>query len=737
MEPLSGTTTQAPSFKKMVTEAQKSYPILMAEKTKKWEKFEGDIASFVTRMGFSDVEQNFKIHGDKDSRNEIDVLCGKDSYVFVVECKTKDKVDSGSGIKKWVDILNGRRERYQQILGSSTKYKGYPHLLLILALSDDFFPTEGERSYAKKSGVHIWDARYISYYEQYPASLRSVAPYHILADAGAKMTAEATKSVVAFKSKIKINGHEIDSYMFAASPAELLRHCYVARREQGTEGYYQRLVNGGRLNLVARYIEAGGSFVNNAILAFDNGTEKLKLSFDSAHAQLKKLANDELIKKLYDPNYNLEVGILQFPLSYKSFWVIDGQHRIFGYSSVESKLQETSSLPVVLLDGISLEDQMRLFVDINHKQKTINADLIWDIRGEISPTELDGSISNLVKNIDEKGPLQKSIKIPARRQRAPINLSAFCRAIKKTGILKKNVRWVDSVPNPCFSQKGHPATAAKVAPTINAYFEALKKILSEDQFESIANSTSIEIFVALHSLLLPAIDISKSASDIQKYFEVELRPLVAELSSQLIKNIKKATGEALKDEQTRILFQIISRQSANAVIKKISSEIAEATSDYRVLEQGLRYWMANVFDRYSTTHRTFDEWFLKKCPQYFDRSKYEILLKRHKEQDRYKGHEMTLLDMLDMGNMLFLMREIEIRDLFKSCREELGTLKPDDIINHINFVRSVRNLDSHGNAAPLSAEEIQQAKNSQEILLKNIDLVKTGIDGDSDEDDVE
>ena len=60
----------------------------------------------------------------------------------------------------------------------------------------------------------------------------------------------------------------------------------------------------------------------------------------------------------------------------KAFLVLDGQHRIYGFSLAESTLR----VPVVIYNELSRRDESRLFIDINSKQRGVPNELLLDIK---------------------------------------------------------------------------------------------------------------------------------------------------------------------------------------------------------------------------------------------------------------------------------------------------------------------------------------------------------------------
>ena len=60
----------------------------------------------------------------------------------------------------------------------------------------------------------------------------------------------------------------------------------------------------------------------------------------------------------------------------KAFLILDGQHRVYGFSLAKTVLR----IPVVIYEGLSRRDETRLFIDINSKQKGVPPELLLDIK---------------------------------------------------------------------------------------------------------------------------------------------------------------------------------------------------------------------------------------------------------------------------------------------------------------------------------------------------------------------
>ena len=165
-------------------------------------------------------------------------------------------------------------------------------------------------------------------------------------------------------------------------PQKLLKISYVLHRNKANENMmptYQRIIKKKRLKDIREFLdnqENPGYFPNSVIINID--TDGKKLNWDNASPQVSNAIS--------------KIGILHLPKKFRSAYVIDGQHRLYGYS--ESKYRENNSIPVVAFVNLKRDEQVNLFMQINENQKavpktlreTLKSDLLWtskDLREQI------------------------------------------------------------------------------------------------------------------------------------------------------------------------------------------------------------------------------------------------------------------------------------------------------------------------------------------------------------------
>ena len=113
---------------------------------------------------------------------------------------------------------------------------------------------------------------------------------------------------------------------------------------------YQRMISSNRIKDIGNYIKEGGYFPTNIIVNFIKPLKFLPLSN----------------KENTDPN--IKFGWIELPKLYKSAWIIDGQHRLYGYSKIDEKYLN-QSLFVLGFYNMATKKEADLFITINHNKK--------------------------------------------------------------------------------------------------------------------------------------------------------------------------------------------------------------------------------------------------------------------------------------------------------------------------------------------------------------------------------
>jgi len=332
--------------------------------------FEDKVWSVFAQLGFTHLnrDRSFALPYDKrnaDLSKQIDVFAKDNESIIYVECKSSLNYGRGDFKKEL--------ESYQGIKGGlETSIKkmfpnNKPRIKFILATENKTLGDKDAERLANIGGTHL-DEEAIEYYLKMFGQIGIAARYQLLGSLFAGNTIpDLDNQIPAIKGKMGNHTY----YSFSIEPDKLLKIGYVLHRSKANRKMmptYQRIIKKNRLKQIREFItEESGFFPNSIIISLD--AKSAGLRFDPANTQVATAIS--------------KVGVLYLPKKYRSAYIIDGQHRLYGYAG--TKYSETNSIPVVAFVNLKREEQVDLFMQINENQKavpktlreTLNADLLW------------------------------------------------------------------------------------------------------------------------------------------------------------------------------------------------------------------------------------------------------------------------------------------------------------------------------------------------------------------------
>ncbi|MBU7437006.1 DGQHR domain-containing protein [Paraburkholderia fungorum] len=150
--------------------------------------------------------------------------------------------------------------------------------------------------------------------------------------------------------------------------------CFATSREEDPKVGFQRVLNERRAKDIADYIDSDLGTIPSSIV----------LSAQDA-ADFKLVSRGKIASFLYTPH---------------SFLILDGQHRVYGYSLARTRLR----VPVVVYEGLKPEEEARLFIDINTKQKPVPRELLLAInRLARRDSDTEAVLAEIFDYFDEDG----------------------------------------------------------------------------------------------------------------------------------------------------------------------------------------------------------------------------------------------------------------------------------------------------------------------------------------------
>jgi DGQHR domain-containing protein len=394
--------------------------------------FEDEIWCLLYKIGFVNLnkDRNFRIKllsNNKSPGKQLDVFAKDDDTVLIVECKTSEKL-SKKDLQKDMGEVVAIREDVRKLI--YTHYGKKLKLGWILATKNIIW-SEPDLERARNYDISVIREQDITYYSELSKHIGTAAKYQLLADIF------KNKDIPGLNLEVPaIKGRMGDDYFysFAIEPANLLKIAYVCHRLKGNDEKtlitYQRMLEKSRLKGIRKFVEDGGRFPNSLVLNIESGKEKLR--FDPITHKGKE-----------DNGTKAVIGTLYLPSRYKSAFVIDGQHRLYGFT--DTKYAEKATVPVIAFENLDEVTQADMFVDINSKQKRVRANLLEDLAADTkwgsdkSAEKLQALNSKIfsVLGSDFDSPLYDKISASEMKQShdIPLTIASLTSALKKTKLL--------------------------------------------------------------------------------------------------------------------------------------------------------------------------------------------------------------------------------------------------------------------------------------------------------------
>ena len=374
---------------------------LTIEKEKSHGNFlEDKIWCLMYRMGFRilNLDETFRLKYGEGSGDfqQIDVVAINEEVAILIECKSSEKVKNVS-YKEFLESasfkIDGFRKSIEDLVGKrKVKY--------VLATHNQKIGNQDKQRMIDNKIFHLDDNAY-SYVENLIKSYKNASIYQFL---GLLFKGEVISNDLIDVSALEGSMGGKKYYMFSIEPSHLLKTGFILHRTRVNETEnptYQRLLVPSRLNGITRFINEGGFFPNSIIVNFKTSS-KIKLTFDRSSS-----------KGLDSKSRH---GVLRIPNIYSIAYIIDGQHRLYGFAN--SEFTSSSTIPVVAFENLESEEQLTMFLDINENQKKISPRLKLTLQEDISwssnnlQSRMKALRSGIINKLaDDIGPLSQILSI--------------------------------------------------------------------------------------------------------------------------------------------------------------------------------------------------------------------------------------------------------------------------------------------------------------------------------------
>lgn len=558
-----------------------------------YERFEDQIWLLFFQMGFKHLNRdaNFKMNYDfnnPDFTQQIDVFAADDETILIVECKSSEDLNEVQ-FKKDIEKLHGQMEGLRKCA-----LKQYPgrKVKFIWATHNCIMSAKDIKRLQEWDIIFFSDST-IQYYSELVKHLGTCSRYQLLGNLLANTEIKKMQNkVLAIKGKM--GGHEY--YEFSIEPEKLLKIGYVLHRNEANKNMmptYQRIIKRKRLKEVQSFINDGGYFPNSIIISIDSGGRKLQ--FDESPTKL-----DDSISK---------IGVLHLPKRYHSAYIIDGQHRLYGYS--DSEYANTNSIPIVAFVDLDRSEQLKLFMDINENQKsvsktlriTLNSDMLWDSPNQNERRDAIRSKIAQMCGEEQSSPLLGRVVIgeDEKNNIKCITIQAIQLALQKCSFFSTFAKNNTIATNGSFDVGDNQATIDRFYPFLEGCFKTVKNecetewSLGEQGILTINRGIQgiiriindvVNLLIAQNKLFPLTQDIDDIINEVEYYM------------SLLLNHINKLT-----EEQRIELKSFYGGGAENKYLHYFQKVIHDSLTDFN--PEGLEEYIENTTKEYNATSKEY------------------------------------------------------------------------------------------------------------------------------------
>jgi DNA sulfur modification protein DndB len=431
-------------------------------------QLEDDVWSLFHRMGFKSLngDRHFHLITRDGSKRQLDVVAMDDETIFFVEC-THSRDAGFKSVKQLIDKIEALRNDLVTAVHSS--FGRSPKLKVKVAIAvRNFDVRQVDRDRAEQAGIPLITDADLEYFNRLTGILKTAARYQFL---GRYLRGEKVEGLRTRVPATRGRVGDTTFYSFLLSPHDLLRISYISHMGKGSNEdleTYQRMVKPNRLKSIGAYLDRGGTFPTNIVVNIK--LEGLNFAVQETYGETA-------------------TGLLDLPGQYGCAWVIDGQHRLYGYAYAGRGADEDRSVVSVLAyQNLPIRDEVEMFVDINTQQVKVQRNLVNEIISSLNIEDedprkrLDAMCARIVLRLDQdkRSPIRDRV-LTVGQQKNPLQclmLTAVADALDKNSLLgsihrsggRKSTATLN--PGPLGTLSHQPASMmVKAAETISGYLD--------------------------------------------------------------------------------------------------------------------------------------------------------------------------------------------------------------------------------------------------------------------------
>ena len=553
------------------------------------EMFLNKVWTIFYKMGFTNMSKFEKFHFNYNKNGDefeklIDIVAMDDETCIFVDCYSEEFLERTIS---FTDEINSIVDSFRYLINEIKEVFGERKCKYILA-TRNIVLSEKNKTELINNRISYFDEENVDYYNSLVEHLGTAARFQLLGNLFSKTTIRGMdERVPAIEGKMG----NLTYYSFLIEPDRLLKIGYVLHRNKANHDQmptYQRLIKKDRLKSIREYVNNGGFFPNSLIISIDSKDGKCRFEKTSQSIQ----------------GEHSRVGVLYLPKEYQSAYIIDGQHRLYGYS--ESKYAKTDTLPVIAFVNLEKEKQVKMFMDINENQKPVsktlrnilNIDLNWN--SDNLNKRKEAVILNISQELGENpnSPLFGRVITgeDSTNEKRCITIEYLKKAIEKTEFFNKYNKKNEIIEKGIFDKIDSDNTFDCVYSFLRNCLQVIADFCKDDWEKGSSsyltiNNTIVGIIRVIGDIIKLVIinnnlnindldydDLFKKCSELLLSFADVLN----NLSSEKRNEIKTAKGESAKELSWRILQIALYNQNPSFINDDLAKYIEENCSDYNI-----------------------------------------------------------------------------------------------------------------------------------------------------------
>lgn len=536
-------------------------------------QFEDDVWCMFYNLGFKILNADEKLvvqwGPNSSDTQQLDIVAVGDDSIFVVECKaalTGTTHSFKTDLNNMDQYMSGVSEALRQIYGKEKRVK------FLFATRNYRFQEDGEDiTRMRNAGVfHLNDNSY-NYICNLIKSYKETAIYQFLGVMFKnERISEKPITIPALKGKMGDKNY----YLFSIEPSTLLKIGFILHRTKVNDSMaptYQRLLVPSRLKGITKFIDGGGYFPNSIILNFAEPNEDIKVTFDQIHKE---------------DDSDSEFGLLNIPNAYGIAYIIDGQHRVYGYAN--SMFKDKHTIPVVAFQNMPSEEQLKIFMEINENQKAVSPSLRLDLEEDLywKAERLDSRMkalrSSIIKQLSGSSNNILYNAISIGEDASKLAFKPFDTALGRSGLIPKATatQWTGDLDICIYNihetdiDKAMKESRKNITSFIDGAYsiadsEMSQEVKNDYLFSNRATFAFITIVGSIHKYLIKT-NIINPASPVKDRIAA-IRPYIVTLSNAL---------NNLSDEENRTIKGVLGQGADTFWLRSFQNIINKHYPDY-------------------------------------------------------------------------------------------------------------------------------------------------------------